>query len=300
MEAAGKRYILYSGQNTEIRLSAFADLHYGTKACAIDLFQKEVKEVKKDPCGFWLTVGDMAEFISPSDPRFDPSCIDDKAIKASQLGSLGYQLMSQVSRFLMPIKPKGIGAGTGNHEYRYMLEKEQQQLHHWLCTQLQVSNLGYSSFLDLTFVKIRGRKEPELMPLSWSRWKAAKTHSLSNAQTFRIVTWHGAGAANTRGGKTNNLERLMKRFPRGHIYIMAHAHDQTVLVTSPIDADASCTKIIARPQIGIITGAFYKTYKQGLTTYGELKGYEPSTLGAVQLTIQPARRRVSTSLGGEL
>lgn len=298
MEAAGKRYILYSGNATQIRLWAFADLHYGTKACALDMFKQHVKEIKKDPYSFWLTVGDMAEFISPSDSRFDASCITDKT--ATNLASLGSHLTHDVCNLLKPIKHKGIGLGKGNHEHRYMVEKEQQQLHHWLCTELAASNLEYSSFLQLTFVKTRGYKEPQLMPLSWSRWKAVKTHNLSNAQTFRIVTWHGAGSANTPGGKINRLNHLMASFPYEQIFIMAHAHDQAVQVRSPLTTNTCGQKIIAKPQIGIITGAYLKTYAQGITTYGELKGYAPSTLGAVQLTIEPAKRRVSTSLGGEL
>jgi len=271
----------------------------GNRACAIEKFKKDVREIKKDPYSFWIGIGDMADFISPKDPRFDASCIDDKMLKASEMGSMGYQLIRQVRDIVKPVAHKCLGMGTGNHEYRYMREQDQQQLHHWLCTSLQVPDLEYSSFMDLSFVKIKGRGKPELKPISWSRFKASKTHNLSNVQTFRLFTHHGAGSANTPGGKLNRLKQFMNGFD-ADIYAIAHVHGQTVLVDTTIAADATCKNLVDKVKIGIITGAYFRTYNQGATTYAEIKGYMPSTLGAVQLTIQPARRRVSTSLGGEL
>jgi hypothetical protein len=44
--------------------------------------------------------------------------------------------------------------------------------------------------------------------------------------------------------------------------------------------------------VGVISGSYLKTYAQGVTTYGEQKGYEPTSLGAAWVQIHPESRRL--------
>jgi hypothetical protein len=42
----------------------------------------------------------------------------------------------------------------------------------------------------------------------------------------------------------------------------------------------------------VISGSYLKTYAQGVTSYGEQKGYEPTTLGAAWVAIKPQTRDI--------
>jgi hypothetical protein len=59
-----------------------------------------------------------------------------------------------------------------------------------------------------------------------------------------------------------------------------------------LEANADCTKLTNRTKIGVVSGSYLKTYAQGVTSYGEQKGYEPTTLGAAHVQIRPDTREV--------
>ena len=61
---------------------------------------------------------------------------------------------------------------------------------------------------------------------------------------------------------------------------------------TPLCADADCTKIRNRTRLGVVSGSYLKTYAQGVTSYGEQKGYEPVTLGAAWVKINPETREM--------
>ena len=68
---------------------------------------------------------------------------------------------------------------------------------------------------------------------------------------------------------------------------MGHVHEKMTHQSVPLDGDDKCSKIVQAPQLGVITGSYLKTYAEGVTTYGEQRGYSPVALGAAVITIKP-------------
>ena len=76
------------------------------------------------------------------------------------------------------------------------------------------------------------------------------------------------------------------------IFFMGHVHDQMGARLTPLCADSDCLKIRNRTRLGVVSGSYLKTYAQGVTTYGEQKGYEPTTLGAAWVMVKPDTREM--------
>ena len=279
MEVKGKRYIEYSGRAEIFKISNLSDLHYGNKACALDQIKSDIQKIKNDPNHFWLGGGDYADYIGLTDIRFDPDVVAD-VIKVSDLGKLGKKLTEEVRDLLYPIKHKCLGLLFGNHEKRYQRWQEQSYLHAWLCEELGVLNLGYSAMFDVVFMRRGDVKKPRLVN---------KFRDGCSAKSFRFFVHHGAGFATTPAGKLTRLIRFMTYFD-ADIYMVGHVHDQEGRRQIQIGANSTCTKLVEKKRLGLISGSYLKTYKTGVVTYGEQKGYEPTVLGMATVTIRPETR----------
>lgn len=276
MEPAGRRYIVHPSRSDVFTIWSLADLHYGNRACALDRIKADIETIRKDPRAFWLGGGDYAEYISMRDRRFDADTILE-TLQISDLGKLGTVLTERVADLFRPIAHKCLGLLFGNHEAVYARTQEQTNLHGWLCTTLGVPNLGYSAFVDAIFVRDSHVKAPALRSDPGDRYFRFRV---------RIFAHHGAGGANTPGGKLNRLVQFMHAF-EADVYMIGHVHDQKGQRLPRITADDRCEKITARDSVGIISGSYLKTYAQGVTTYGEIKGYMPATLGASFVRVRP-------------
>ena len=76
------------------------------------------------------------------------------------------------------------------------------------------------------------------------------------------------------------------------IYLMAHIHAADDVDPEMLGANSACTKIKKQSRLGLITGSYFKTYAQGLTTYGERPQYKPAKLGAVSVYIKPYHKEL--------
>ncbi len=285
MEAGGRHYIIHGSRNNVFRIWNLADLHLLNKACAESEIDEDVEEIKNDPFSFWIGGGDYAEYIGPRDrKRWDPDAVSEK-ITVADLGRLGKRTAEIVRDKFKPIAHKCIGLVYGNHEDNYMIEKSQQELHSWLCQELGVLNLGYCALFDIAFVRSGKVKIPYLS-------RAAPTKSDSTTQYIRrCFIHHGTGFATTPAGKLNKLLQFMDAF-EADIYFCGHVHDQIGKRQNRITANEDCTKILAQDKIGVISGSYLKTYQQGVTTYGEKKGYRPTVLRSAYVRIDPEQKKV--------
>jgi hypothetical protein len=287
MNAAGKRYIWHGSWSDSFKLVYFSDIHWLAKACAEKEVLRQRDEILNDPFTFWIGGGDYGEFIGFGDvKRFDPDAVSD-SVTVADLGRLGKKTYEGIRDLFAPIKHKCLGLIVGNHEKQYMRRLQQEDLHGWLCTELGVADLGYSCFMDVVFAQTRGfgQHAPRL------EFASPKKANHSGSNTFRVWCHHGAGAAQTKGGKINRLVSFMRQF-EADIFFMGHVHDQMGARLTPLIANSDCTKLENRTKLGVISGSYLKTYAQGHTTYGEMKGYEPVTLGAAWVGIKPGTREL--------
>jgi len=282
MQAVGKKFILHPSRSDQIKLVYFSDLHWMAKACTEKEVMRTRNEIRDDPNTFWIGGGDYGEFIGFGDTkRFDPDAVAEH-VRVADLARLGKKTYEAIRDIFEPIKHKCLGLIVGNHEKQYMRRQQQEDLHGWLCTELDVTDLGYSCFMDVVFVRTRKVRKPTLRAKTVSD---PNTHS----ESFRIFCHHGAGAAQTKGGKINRLTAFMRNFD-ADIYFMGHIHDQLGCKIQMLTANTACTKIRNRSKIGVVSGSYLKTYAQGVTSYAEQKGYEPVTLGAAHVVIVPDTR----------
>lgn len=284
MEADGIRYIIYSSRSDRISIWNFSDLHVNSRACAMDRIREDIQRVKEDKFSFWFGGGDYADCISYTDKRFHPDSISEN-VMVKDLGNIGKKSMQVVYKLFEPIKDKCLGLLFGNHELEYMKHKEQTDLHGWLCNQLEVRNLGYCAFVDIVFARTkpkRGLNYPVFSMYGIGRdgWRV------------RFFLHHGAGFATTPGGKLNRLIQFMNNFD-ADVYMVGHVHDQEGRRQPCLRANSTCTKLVGRDKIGVISGSYLKTYEQGTTTYGEQRAYAPTVLGAARVIIEPDKKKIS-------
>lgn len=287
MKAGGKRFIKYGSKTNIIKVWNLADIHIGNRSIARGKFEEDLATIKDDPFSFWFGGGDYADCISVSDKRFHPDSVDEN-VKVKDLGMLGKRLLTEFKDYVMPIRHKCLGLLMGNHEKQYMGMKEQEDLHGWLCTELEVPNLTYSCLTDITFEKVPRTRVPVL-------WKGLGADDGLTRATFRFFLHHGAGFANTPGGKLNRLIKFMQAFD-ADIFMVGHVHDQIAKRIPSVGADRNCTKLVQKEKIGIVTGSYLKTYAEDTTSYGEQRGYDPVPLGARWVAIKPYTREVRAEI----
>ena len=260
----------------------------------MELLKRDVEAVRVDPFSFWFGLGDLADYIAPHDKRFDPAVIGPD-IELSELGSLGTILCQRVAKLLYPIAHKCLGLGIGNHETKYERSTNQDRLHFDLLKALsdraryQIPHLGYTGMFDLIFSRnphIRGiPRQSRTMP-----------KKVGDRYAYRFVSEHGSGAARSRGGRANKLETMAHRF-EADICIQGHLHEPEAFPVTRIAGNRDCTLAQSRDILLVRTGSYLRTYAQGILNYSEERGFNPTTLGAKPIHIQPTHRRVCAEIG---
>lgn len=247
-------------------LYPLGDTHLGTKHCTETDLQKKIDEIKDNPFALWIGMGDYGEFITPTDSRWDYGVIAEWLEKKQD--NITEEQTKYICRLFEPIKDKCIGLLSGNHEdscRRYLHVNVQQNI----CDRLELPNLGYSCWVKLRFAR----------------------ENSNERHVYKCVFTHGEGWAVTPGAKMNRLQRFMNSFD-ARIYGMGHMHD---IITNSVPflelSDANLIK--QKERVGAVTGCWFKTYSQGLdSSYGERKGYPPSSLGCPKFTIDLNRDMV--------
>lgn len=259
----GKKCVIKLGRHKFLWLVPIGDIHLKNAACSLSKLQDTLDWIAATPNCRWIGMGDYAEFIGHTDKRFDPGAVD-KAMPVSDLGRLSDVSTTAVAQIFKPIASKCLGMLYGNHEDVYMLRTQQANMHKELCQKIGVQNLGYSCFQQIEFQ--RGNER----------------------QIYTIRAHHGAGFAQTKGGKMQALVKFCRQTD-ADITLVGHLHD------SMQHPDQMLTlingHIVARTRLGVMTATYLKTYEEDVTTYGEKRGYDPVPLGSPRIQITPFSNR---------
>ena len=257
--------IPYNYKDT-FKLYPFGDLHYGTKHCSEDKAREKIREIASEKNSFWVGMGDMGEFITPSDPRWDFGVIKD-VVKPD---NIAYELERGIVNILSPIKNTCLGMMEGNHE-EAIRRHNHNDVHANICEKLGVTNLGFSSFIKLRF----------------------KRNNSNEVHDIDCFFTHGAGWAITAGSKMNRLLRMMHSF-HATIYGVGHMHDIIISPDVPYLTTNDAGKIVQKVKKGAITGSWFTTYTEGAeASYGERRNYPPTSIGCPVFIIKPQTQNVS-------
>jgi len=215
-------------------------------------------------------MGDGAEWITPSDKRWDPNqkSVSDW-VEPDNIAECQTRWLVDLFK---PIKDKCIGLLYGNHEESIRIHNH-NNVQKNLCERLAVDNLGYSAFVRLFF-----RRE-----------SSNETHIIKGAFT------HGASSAITKGAKLNKLRQFMNDFD-AHIYGYAHMHDIIIDDKSYMSLTPRAfgqSDIKSSESVGVVTGCWFRTYTKGIhASYGERKAYPPTAIGCPVITIDASTQSI--------
>lgn len=250
------------GKGDTVSIYPLGDIHAGTIHCVEEEIREKVREIQSDPLALWIGMGDLGEFITPSDPRWEPSQF--AMAKWLEPDNIAEGQRKWLRNLLKPIADKGIGLLTGNHENSFRIHSH-NNIHQNLCDDLGLPNLGYTVFVHFTFSRHAARNDTRM---------------------YKGVFTHGGGSSITRGGKLNRLEKFMNNFD-ADFYGYAHMHD-IITSSAPQLTTTKNLMIKERKRVGAVTGCWFRSYSQGtLASYGEIKGYSPTTMGCPVFRIRP-------------
>jgi len=287
MEATGCRIITYGKQDAEFRLWGIADLHRFARGMALDHFHRDREAIKRDPYSLWVQIGDYCDWIVPGDKRFDPAAFDED-VRVVDLESFAAYCAKQIIRDFSPIKHKGLGFAVGNHDLKYLSKNSEMEIHREICRQLGLANLGYSGWFDLYFVFKHGARVSIKTGPPPAHYQAK----------LRVLSFHGIGAAATAGGKLNALKRIVDMV-EADLVITGHLHEEIAKKFTRLFPNDICNEIQSRITMGLICSSYLRTYAPDYTSYGELKGYAPTSLGASSARYIPSTKRLSVEIAGD-
>jgi len=283
MEASGCRIIKYGKEDAEFHIYDVADIHWLNRGVSKKHLKRDIATIKKYKYAIYYVGGDYADWIFPSDPRFDPAAFDTE-IKVNDLNQLASLVAQAIIQIFEPIKTKCLGMLIGNHEHKALTHRSEMYVHNHICNALGVPNMRFSGWTDLYFVHEPGFDGCEITPSNQPPEKFTAR--------LRCFIHHGAGAANTAGGKINRLKSLVDMV-EADLVMMAHVHEQFAKAFLRLQPNESCTQIGQKVTMGLITGSYLTTYPPGFTSYGEVKAYQPATIGATRARYIPVERSLT-------
>ena len=253
--------VIKCGKADVFSLHPIGDIHTGAVHCAEAAIVSRVAEIKADKRALWVGMGDYMECILQNDKRFDIGGLALWVVKDDIVESQ----RERVVEILEPIAGQCLGLLTGNHEETIHMNGEGDVTRH-LCKDLGVPYLSASAFINLKFDR------------------SGSMHHV------RIHAWHGAGAAQSHGGRLMRLMSLVNDV-EADIYLMGHLHD--TITHTPQRLVCRQGRVKSIQLIAAMTGSWMTTYTQPKagqhlnSGYGERRGYKPSRIGAPVIHIHP-------------
>jgi hypothetical protein len=258
---AGLTYNLYT----------LADAHIGNANSCIDDIMDKVRAVENDPLGLLVVNGDMGDYITYTDKRFDPTTIDQDIIcSLADLKRLPLVYADFITELLKPVRDKIVCITTGTHELKMAAALGDDPM--WMVTK----NLGLEHV--------------------WGDWACMTTLRFDDgnkhADTFDIFSSHGWQASRQGGAITNNLDSMM-----GWILcdLLLQAHSHQYIVKHKVVLYAENGNIKQKVVTGAHTGGWLLTYKQvkggskATASYAERAGYPPTVIGSPVFRITPSQ-----------
>jgi len=277
MEATGCRIVKYGKEQAEFSIYDVADIHLLNRGISLPHLIRDIERINDDIYSLFFEGGDYADWIFPSDKRFDAESFSEDVL-VNDLTQLGALVAETIINYFKPIKKKCLGFLIGNHEFTAMNRNSQMFVHDYICRSLNVPNMRFSGFTDVYFVYEKGFKGMKMIVTN----KPPQRYT----SKLRVFIHHGMGGSNTAGGKINKLKSLVDMVD-ADLVMMGHVHEQFTKAFLKLVPNYDCSEIGQKVTMGLITGSYLRTYAPGFTGYGEIKGYQPTTLGATRARYIP-------------
>jgi calcineurin-like phosphoesterase family protein len=253
------------GRSDAIRIVPLGDIHIGSAACHEKLFERVVDRIATDPTCYWIGMGDYAEFINASDPRFNADDLADW-IRMSHLGDLARAQRDRFLSMVEPIAGRCLALVEGNHEAAIKRHYERDIYADIVTAVKELAGhpsdyklaLGGHGWLILTF----RRQDDEVR------------------RSFRINVNHGFVGGKLAGAKALNMQRWLWTH-NADLVIFGHSHNTAIQVES-VEGVTTGGHVTRQNRIGCYSGSFMVG-----ADYAQRKGYLPVPLGYVEIVIRP-------------
>lgn len=260
-------YIRLPAQTQKWNLYFISDIHFGSKACDIELLKSDVAKIADDEFAWVFMGGDNFEAIAPDDIRYEMDLHDWSK-------DYSKNIVKDLGNILDPIKKKIIAGITGNHEDKFE-KRHYADLSSMLYDRLEVPYLGYSCIFPIKMQTPCGREKKRIGE-SLDGWETK--------HTLDFFGHHGVGGGRLPGSKINRLVQAQMGFD-ADIYFMGHVHDPQSYLSSKIGC-RDTGGMYDKQKAFIVGATYYKSYMAGSTTYAEKMMFNPSRLGCTKLSIQ--------------
>ena len=251
-------------------LIPFGDIHLGTKNCDEVKLQETIDYIKNKENCYWIGMGDFLDLINYHDKRFDPESLANW-IPTKKLNQIASVQIDRFVEYIKPIKHKCIGLLEGNHE-ESIAKYHDRKVVYDIIQKLGngIKNLSYTCFVRLLFNRALNNH-----------------HGASNS--IIIHASHGFGGGLYEGASLNRLLRQAE-FWDAEIFLVGHCHKKRTAMRNTIGMSHQGLETVSKKRIFALTGSFYRGYVGGSNSYVEKKGYPPSDIGVVKITIEPFRQ----------
>ena len=241
------------------RLYPIGDIHLGNVGCDKAALRAIIKKVADDPAGHWIGMGDYAEYIGWTDPRFDAESIDAD-YKVNEFKYWGQRMNRDVMKYLEPIADKCIGILSGNHEKsvadRYLFDPARD-----LAKRLKTKYLMYECMLGFKVITDDGRTR----------------------YNFDAYCHHGFGGGRKPGGMLNNLVDLAAYY-KVQLFIVGHNHKLIGTKTNQLRLTEKC-KLKSDEIAFLVSGTFLRMKQEGMQGYEVKAGLLPTFIGSPYIEI---------------
>lgn len=253
-----------------------SDLHLGSPNCSELTLQGVIKEIRTTKDAYVIFKGDAIEAITPNDKRYTNTCVLD------QYKSPKHQA-DRVIELFRPIKDRILVWMTGNHELklqnvidfgRYMAESLDAPYGAYVC------KIAYYHKKKLLF-------------------KSFHTHGMGS------VNSHSEGDIQYAANRAASLKRKLAKSGIGDTIFMSRGHDHQLILVPPtvenklyltdngknikqhyhLRSKQNAKYIPPESRWFATTGSFRRLYSRpgsGVTDYGEMAGFAPSSIGYVR------------------
>jgi len=203
--------------NKLFTLYPIGDTHIGSKNYNDEFFRQVIAEIKDNPDGYWVGMGDFLE----------NALVGSKSDIYTQTMPPTEQA-AYVCELLIPIKDKGLFLIAGNHEQRTM------RLAGFIPEQLIAVRLGlpYLGFSSFAYFLLDGSK---------------------HGKSFVCYFHHNYGGGYTKGGKVNRADQLRRIAPTADAIFSGHFHITSRTPTTWFEAVR--TGIVTKIGYDYITGS---------------------------------------------
>jgi len=238
-----------------IKIKPMFDVHYGSVNCDTKKFLSYLRD--SDENTYFIGGGDLIECISPTDPRYRKSndLIYGDAVIDTQI--------KKMTGFLEPYKDKIICMATGNHE-DVITKKYGTNPTRRMCESLGTEFLGFSGLIRLILTDRKGGR----------------------GRSVVIRLHHGwGGGSRTQGADLTKFSKDLMHWD-ADIFLYGHVHRKQTDQIPRLGLVGS--KLVSKPKTMCICGTYLKTYSNDANpSYSEIKGYPPTEIGGVVVTIKP-------------